>query len=84
MFGEWGEHAQGIYQILVWTALELEGLGANLQHMNTLPPLEADIKKFVGVPEGWKLKGQLNYGDETKPHPEQPAKLPIGETLQIL
>ncbi|KAL4865183.1 hypothetical protein BDV12DRAFT_155056 [Aspergillus spectabilis] len=84
MFGEWGDHAQGIHQILVWTALELEGVGANLQHMNGIPPVEAAIKKFAGVPEDYKLKAHLNYGDEKAPHPEKPAKLPIGETLTIL
>ncbi|KAK8115533.1 hypothetical protein PG984_012035 [Apiospora sp. TS-2023a] len=84
MFGEWGEHAQGIHQILVWTALELEGLGANLQHMNAIPPLEAAIKQFAGVPEGYKLKAHLNYGDEQAAHPERPGKLPVEETLTVL
>ncbi|ERF73754.1 hypothetical protein EPUS_01008 [Endocarpon pusillum Z07020] len=84
MFGEWGEHAQGIHQILVWTALELEGVGANLQHMNSLAPIEAAIKKFAGVPEGYKLKAHLNYGDEQRPHPEKPEKLPITDLLNVL
>ncbi|KAJ5871984.1 uncharacterized protein N7529_004337 [Penicillium soppii] len=84
MFGEWGEHTQGIHQILVWTALELEGVGANLQHMNAIPPIEAAIKKFAGVPEDYKLKAHLNYGDEQAPRPENPPKLPITETLTIL
>ncbi|KAL4765258.1 nitroreductase family protein [Aspergillus foveolatus] len=84
MFGEWGEHTQGIHQILVWTALELEGVGANLQHMNAIPPIEAAIKKFAGVPEDYKLKAHLNYGDEQAHRPESPPKLPITETLMIL
>lgn len=84
MFGEWGEHTQGIHQILVWTALELEGVGANLQHMNAIPPVEAAIKKLGGVPEDYKLKAHLNYGDEQAARPENPPKLPITETLTIL
>ncbi|KAL4802416.1 Nitroreductase-like protein [Aspergillus unguis] len=84
MFGEWGEHTQGIHQILVWTALELEGVGANLQHMNAIPPVEAAIKKFAGVPEDYKLKANLNYGDEQAARPEAPEKLPIDKTLTIL
>ncbi|PSD80422.1 nitroreductase [Acinetobacter baumannii] len=60
MFPEWSEHASGIHQILVWTALELEGFGANLQHMNAIPPVEAALKKFLAVPEDWKLKAHLN------------------------
>jgi predicted oxidoreductase (fatty acid repression mutant protein) len=84
MFGEWGEHTQGIHQILVWTALELEGVGANLQHMNAIPPIEMAIKKFAGVPDDYKLKAHLNYGDEQGSRPESPPKLPITETLTIL
>lgn len=84
MFGEWGEHAQGIHQILVWTALELAGVGANLQHMNAIPPLEAAIKQFAGVPAGYKLKAHLNYGDEQAAHPAAPGKLPVEETLAVL
>ncbi|KAJ5506088.1 hypothetical protein PEX2_083170 [Penicillium expansum] len=84
MFGEWGDHSQGIHQIFVWTALELEGLGANLQHMNAIPPIEAAMKKFAGVPEDYKLKAHLNYGDKQAAHPETPNKLPIEETLTIL
>ncbi|KAJ6134465.1 hypothetical protein N7523_000787 [Penicillium sp. IBT 18751x] len=84
MFAEWGDHSQGIHQILVWTALELEGVGANLQHMNAIPPIEAAIKKFAGVPDDYTLKAHLNYGDEQAAHPEKPEKLPIDETLTIL
>jgi uncharacterized protein len=81
MFGQWGEHANGIHQILVWTALELEGLGANLQHQNQIPAAEEAIKKFVGAPADWKLRAHLNFGDEAQPHPEKPAKLPFSETI---
>ncbi|GIC93007.1 uncharacterized protein Aud_009486 [Aspergillus udagawae] len=84
IFGEWGDHTQGIYQILVWTALELGGVGANLQHMNAIPAIEATIKKFAGVPDDYKLKAHLNYGDEQAARPEKPMKLPIDETLTIL
>ncbi|PSE76545.1 nitroreductase [Acinetobacter nosocomialis] len=84
MFPEWSEHASGIHQILVWTALELEGFGANLQHMNAIPPVEAALKKFLAVPEDWKLKAHLHFGEEAQPHPEIPSKLPTSETLTIV
>lgn len=84
MFGEFSDHSQGMNQILVWTALELEGVGANLQHMNSVPPIAAAIKKFARVPEDYKLKAHLNYGDEQADHPKNPEKLPISETLNIL
>lgn len=74
----------GMHQILVWTALELEGLGANLQHFQSMPPAEAAIKKFCGVPDDYSLKAHLNFGDEAQPHPEVPKKLPFSETLKII
>ncbi|KAH1498188.1 hypothetical protein LV164_002445 [Aspergillus fumigatus] len=82
--GEWSDVSQGMHQILVWTALGLEGVGANLQHTNSIPPIEAAIKKFAGVPEHYTWKAHLNYGDKQADHPEKPAKLPMGEILTIL
>ncbi|KAK8914941.1 putative nitroreductase HBN1 [Metarhizium anisopliae] len=84
MFAEFGDHANGMHQILVWTALSLEGLGANLQHLNAIPPVEAAIKKFAGVPEDYKLKAHLNYGDEATEHPAAPGKLAFSETLKVI
>lgn len=84
MFDQFSEHASGMAQILVWTALELEGFGANLQHMAAIPPVEPAIRKFVGVPDDYSLKANLNFGEPAQPHPEVPGKLPITETLTIL
>ncbi|KAF7562938.1 hypothetical protein G7046_g1205 [Stylonectria norvegica] len=72
MFAEFASHTSGLHQILVWTALELEGLGANLQHLNAIPPVEAAFKKFAGVPDDYKLTAHLNYGDEAQDHPAVP------------
>jgi predicted oxidoreductase (fatty acid repression mutant protein) len=84
MFGEWSDHANAMHQILVWSALELEGVGANLQHMNAMPPVEAALKTFLGVPAEYKLKAHLNYGDEAVPHPDVPQKLALGETFKVV
>lgn len=84
MFGQFAEHTTGMAQILVWTALELEGLGANLQHLQAIPPVEAEIKKFLQVPDDYSLKAHLNYGDEAQPHPDVPEKLPVSETLKVV
>lgn len=84
MFEEFSLHSSGMAQILVWSALELEGLGANLQHLNAIPPVEVAIKKFLAVPDDWKLRAHLNYGDEAQPHPEVPNKLPINDVLKTL
>ncbi|KAI9154925.1 putative nitroreductase HBN1 [Paramyrothecium foliicola] len=84
MVDQYSEHASGMAQILVWTALELEGFGANLQHSAGIPPVEAALKKFAGVPERYHLRANLNFGAEAQPHPEVPSKLPLSETLTVL
>ncbi|KAM3560109.1 hypothetical protein MY1884_000829 [Beauveria asiatica] len=85
LFDSFGEHASGMNQILVWTALELEGVGANLQHMNGIPPVEEALKKFLGVPASYKLRAHLNYGDEPAAHSGAvPPKLPASETFKYV
>ncbi|KAH0497646.1 hypothetical protein TgHK011_004935 [Trichoderma gracile] len=85
MFPQFAEHTTGMAQILVWTALELEGLGANLQHLQAIPPVKAAIKQYLDVPNDYSLKAHLNYGDEAQPHPETvPEKLPLSETLKVV
>jgi predicted oxidoreductase (fatty acid repression mutant protein) len=40
----------------VWTALELEGHGANLQHVaEGAPAIQEGIKKLLGLPETWHV-----------------------------
>jgi len=62
MLTEWSDHSTGIHQFIVWTALEAEGLGANLQHFNFHPGITAEIKSTFDIPEPWKLKAQLVFG----------------------
>ncbi|KAF4974025.1 hypothetical protein FZEAL_9045 [Fusarium zealandicum] len=84
MFHQFADHATGMAQILIWTALELEGFGANLQHMGAIPPAEAAVRKFLDVPDDYSLKANMNFGEEAQPHPEKPEKLPFSETLKIV
>ncbi|KAM0326137.1 hypothetical protein ACHAQA_006730 [Verticillium albo-atrum] len=84
MFDQFADHASGMAQLLVWTALELEGFGANLQHLAAIPPVEAALKKFLQVPDDYSLKANLNFGEEAQPHPEVPEKLPLSETLVVV
>lgn len=65
-FPIWSEQASGMLQYVVWTALEVEGLGATLQHYN--PLIDEEVRKKWGVPENWLLRGQMPFGK-----PEGPA-----------
>ncbi|KDE05742.1 hypothetical protein MVLG_03834 [Microbotryum lychnidis-dioicae p1A1 Lamole] len=68
-FPQWADHAHGILASNLWVALELEGLGANLQHYN--PLLDADVQKEFDIPEGWELKAQLVFGKVEAPAGEK-------------
>ena len=41
-FPVWSNHSAGMLQFVIWTALELEGLGASLQHYN--PVIDDAVK----------------------------------------
>ena len=49
-----------MHQYLLWTALEAEGLGVNLQHYN--PLIDTRIESEFDVPATWSLKAQMVFG----------------------
>lgn len=59
-FQPWAGHTSAMLQFAVWTMLEAEGLGANLQHYN--PLVDAKVVEEWGVPPTWKLTAQLVFG----------------------
>ncbi|CAM1510236.1 Fc.00g005710.m01.CDS01 [Cosmosporella sp. VM-42] len=62
-FPAWATQSLGMQQFLVWTALEAEGLGANLQHYN--PLIDQKVAEIWKVPAAWKLNAQLVFGGKT-------------------
>ncbi|KAF2735246.1 Nitroreductase [Polyplosphaeria fusca] len=81
-FPEWEEHASGMCQFVVWTALEAEGLGANLQHY------QAGVGEFAreewGVPEGWRLKAQLVFGGVVEGPGEEKARTGLEGAIRVV
>ncbi|KAG5929034.1 hypothetical protein E4U42_007345 [Claviceps africana] len=59
-FPDWATQSAGMQQLLLWTALELEGLGANLQHYN--PLIDNKVAETWNIPKTWKLNAQLVFG----------------------
>ena len=59
-FPDWAEHTSAMHQYMIWTALEAEGLGVNLQHYNPLP--DQKVSEIWGVPREWSLKAQVVFG----------------------
>ncbi|MGE7903154.1 nitroreductase family protein [Peribacillus sp. NPDC094092] len=62
-FPIWSQQTSGMHQLVVWTALEAEGLGATLQHYN--PLIDDEVKKEWDVPSNWKLIAQMPFGNPT-------------------
>ncbi|WMX57846.1 nitroreductase family protein [Peribacillus sp. R9-11] len=64
-FPIWSQQASGMHQLVVWTALETEGLGATLQHYN--PLIDDEVKNEWNIPSNWKLIAQMPFGNPTAP-----------------
>lgn len=56
----WSEQAQGNAQFAIWTGLEENGLGVNIQHYN--PLINAGVKAVFKVPSSWQLRAEMNFG----------------------
>jgi len=79
-FPLWSQQSSGMIQYIIWTALELEGLGASLQHYNEL--IEEKVKKQWDIPANWKLISQMPFGKPTAPAGEKEYK-PLEERFRI-
>lgn len=79
-FPIWSEQSSGMHQFVIWTALEIEGFGASLQHYNEL--IENDVKKEWNIPENWKLIGQMPFGKPTA-EPGEKQFSPLEERIKV-
>lgn len=64
----------------VWTALESEGFGANLQHYS--PLVDEQIQKQWNLPASWKLDAQLVFGVPTS-EPGEKAFAPLEDRFKV-
>ncbi|GAB1314870.1 type II nitroreductase [Madurella fahalii] len=79
-FPVWSAHSAAMLQFAVWTALEADGLGANLQHYN--PLVDAKVAEQWKLPTTWKLSAQLVFGGKTADAPEKTFN-PIEEKFKV-
>ncbi|MBW7458572.1 nitroreductase family protein [Paenibacillus sepulcri] len=79
-FPEWSNHSSGMLQFVVWTALELEGLGASLQHYN--PIINDEVKQAWNIPSSWLMIAQMPFGKPLA-EPGQKEFQPIEERLKV-
>ncbi|WP_282936510.1 nitroreductase family protein [Paenibacillus sp. RC67] len=79
-FPNWSMQSNGMLQMVIWTALENEGLGANLQHYN--PLIDQKVKETWKLPDTWKLLAQMPFGKPTAPAGEKEFK-PLEERMKV-
>lgn len=79
-FPIWSQQSSGMHQFAIWTALEIEGFGASLQHYTEL--IENDVKKEWNIPENWKLIAQMPFGKPTA-QPGEKEFQPLEERIKI-
>jgi len=79
-FPVWSQHSSGMHQFVLWTALEIEGFGASLQHYNEL--IEDEVKKEWGIPENWKLIAQMPFGKPTA-NPGEKEFQPLENRIKV-
>ena len=68
-FRVWSEHATGLTQANVWTALAQENIGANLQHYN--PVIDEAVAAEWSIPANWNLRAQMVIGSIEAPAGEK-------------
>ena len=80
-FPQWSEHTNAMHQYALWTTLEQEGLGANLQHYN--PLIDEKVAATWGIPQTWSLKAQLVFGKPGGEPGEKQFKKIEGERMFV-
>jgi predicted oxidoreductase (fatty acid repression mutant protein) len=79
----YAEHSDAMHQITLWTALELEGLGASLQHSHNVPGVEDGIKSAFKIPESWAMRAQIVFGGLPDEMPTAPEKESVLKTVKV-
>lgn len=80
-YNDWAEQTNAMHQYFLWTALEAEGFGANLQHYN--PLVDQKTQEHYKIPLDWKLRAQLVFGGRAGDTPAPKDKLPLDKKVFI-
>jgi uncharacterized protein len=79
-FPGWAIESNGMHQYAIWTTLEAEGLGANLQHYNSL--IDQKVQDTWRLSSDWELQAQLVIGTPTGDTGDK-VFTPIGGRLKV-
>ncbi|MGE0156346.1 MAG: nitroreductase family protein [Geobacter sp.] len=79
-FPIWSNQSSGMLQFAIWTALELEGFGATLQHYN--PVIDEAVHAAWNIPATWKLIAQMPFGKPVV-QPDPKTFQPLTERIKV-
>ncbi len=79
-FPVWSNQSSGMLQFAIWSALEIEGWGASLQHYN--PVIDEAVKAAWNIPASWKLIAQMPFGKPAA-EPGEKAFQPVEERMKV-
>jgi predicted oxidoreductase (fatty acid repression mutant protein) len=79
-FPLWATQSDAMHQFALWTALEAEGLGCNIQHYN--PLIDERVAKEWNVPKDWVLNAQLVFGTPAG-GPGEKTFVDLGERFKV-
>ncbi|MDD9269712.1 nitroreductase family protein [Paenibacillus sp. GCM10023248] len=79
-FPTWSQQTNGMHQLVIWMALEAEGLGVNLQHYN--PLIDDRVIAEWKLPESWKLIAQMPFGKPSASAGEKKFN-PVQERIKV-
>jgi predicted oxidoreductase (fatty acid repression mutant protein) len=79
-FPIWSQQSNGMLQLVVWTSLDIEGLGASLQHYN--PIIDEEVRQQWGIPANWRLLGQMPFGKPVAA-PEEKEFQPLEARVKV-
>lgn len=80
-FPIWSQQSNGMLQFVIWTALEVEGYGASLQHYNEL--VKNKISEVWDIPDSWQLIAQMPFGKATVT-PSEKSFEPIENRFKVI
>ncbi|MEC0370457.1 nitroreductase family protein [Paenibacillus chibensis] len=79
-FPIWSQQSSGMLQLVIWTALEAEGLGASLQHYN--PLIDQKVANEWNLPASWRLMAQMPFGNVEAPAGEKQFQ-PLEDRIKV-
>lgn len=80
-FPNWASQSSGMLQLSIWSGLKELGIGASLQHYNSV--IDEMVKKMFNLPENYVLNAQMPFGGIGS-NPEEKPKEDISKRVKIV